>query len=337
MVSETMAQQTQMPRVIDAFESFMRRFPTVHDLAAATEQEVLSSWNGLGYYRRARNLHAAAREVVRRFGGVLPEAPEILRELPGVGRYTAGAIASIAFGRPTPIVDGNVARVLLRVNGRAGSADIPATNRWLWSEAERLVLASGDPAALNEGLMELGAVICTPKAPRCAACPLLSICEAHREGRTDQIPRPKRRAARQQLHQHVAVVRRGQRLLIEQRPTVGLWAGMWQAPTVEGPSLLQPQSVLRRLPLKVTSLKVVGDFMHATTHREVLVHVFTARTAFRRGRWIEAAALHAVPMGTAARKAIDLAMDRAGSDMSAASTSARRSAPKARSQGKPPP
>ena len=160
-----MAQQTQVRRVAERFERLLRRFPTPAAMAAAPLADVLEEWQGLGYYRRARMLHAAAAAIVERHGGRVPRQLEALLDLPGVGPYTAGAVASIAFGARAPIVDGNVARVLLRVAGVELAADAPRAQRWCWERAEALVARAGSPAILNEGLMELGATICTPAAP----------------------------------------------------------------------------------------------------------------------------------------------------------------------------
>lgn len=315
LVSETMAQQTQIARVVERFEEFVQRFPTPRALAAADEQDVLSAWRGLGYYRRARNLHAAAKEVVERFAGEVPTSTAALSSLPGVGRYTAGAIASIVHGARTPIVDGNVGRVLLRVRGRDGALDEPSTQRWLWEEAAQMVALTEDPGSFNEGLMELGAMVCTPRTPRCLECPLRSACIAHREGAADRIPRPKKAAARRVVHHHAVVVRRGTKVLIEQRPTSGLWSSMWQAPTIESESALGVEAIARALrerlgdaSAETAVLRRVGSFVHVTTHRDVRVTVHLVESRRRKGRWVDAAELESVPMGEAARKALGMAM-----------------------------
>src|SRR5690606_23283338 len=165
-----MAQQTRVETVWPYYERFLRRFPTVQSLASAPESEVLAMWSGLGYYRRARQLHLAAREITERFGGALPSAIADLRSLSGVGAYTAGAIASIAFDRPEPLVDGNVARVLCRTHRIESALGVAQTEQRLWAEAETLALGER-PGDLNQALMELGATVCTPRAPRCDVCP----------------------------------------------------------------------------------------------------------------------------------------------------------------------
>ena len=170
-LSETMLQQTRVETVIPYYERFLARFPSVQALAEAAPDEVSKLWSGLGYYSRARNLHAAARKVVDGYGGELPSDVAALQELPGIGRYTAGAVASIAFDRAAPIVDGNVARVLARLLDLRDDVSAPATQQRLWAEAE--ALARGPkPGDLNQSLMELGALICTPRAPKCLLCPL---------------------------------------------------------------------------------------------------------------------------------------------------------------------
>src|SRR5512134_738690 len=186
-VSETMLQQTRVETVIPYYERFMQRFPNVAALADADTDELMSHWAGLGYYSRARNLKAAASQVVREHGGRVPGDVEALRALPGVGRYTAGALASIAFDRPAPIVDGNVARVLARLLDLDLDVRSPAGQRRLWAEAE--ALANGpSPGDLNQALMELGALVCTPRTPRCADCPVRRRCRGRAAGRAEALP-----------------------------------------------------------------------------------------------------------------------------------------------------
>jgi A/G-specific adenine glycosylase len=181
LVSEIMLQQTQVARVVDYYARFLRRYPTADDLAAAAPEHVRESWEGLGYYARARNLHAAVRHVVRDRAGVFPRDPEALRRLPGVGRYTAGAVASLAFGRPVPAVDTNAARVIGRVFGVRGRARSPRRERRLWALGAALV-APGRAADWNQALMDLGATICTARTPRCPVCPVGDACATRRPG-----------------------------------------------------------------------------------------------------------------------------------------------------------
>ena len=277
LVSEFMLQQTQVSRVLERFGPFMDRFPTLEALAGAPEDQVLAAWSGLGYYRRARHLHRAAREIVARFGGNVPDAPEELLTLPGIGRYTAGAIASIVFGRPVPIVDGNVARVLVRIEGQDMSAD-EAGGWWGWGRAEALVRQSqsarGGPGAFNEGLMELGAVVCTPRNPRCDQCPLRAQCRARSQGIQGRIPRPKKPAARRAMYCAAVLVEddRG-RVLVERRADDGMWAGLWQAPTLESRRRAAQKTIERWVGATVER---VDRFDHGATHRDVCFDVWRA-------------------------------------------------------------
>ena len=271
LVSELMLQQTQVSRVLGAFDRFVERFPDARSLAEASEQEVLALWQGLGYYRRARLLQAAARAVCERHGGQVPGDPQALRALPGVGRYTAGAIASIAFGHREPIVDGNVLRVLSRVAGRASRAGDPADERWAWEQAGRLVEAAADPGVANEALMELGATVCTPAVPRCDACPLADRCAARASGDPSSVPLPRRAAARRTLHWHALVDSGSAGLLLERRPERGLWAGLLQPPTVEADVPMPARELAARWG---TQVREAGAFVHATSHRDVSFLVF---------------------------------------------------------------
>jgi A/G-specific adenine glycosylase len=308
LVSEAMLQQTQVSRVVERFEAFVRRFPTVRALAEADEQEVLAMWSGLGYYRRARLLHAAARQVVAEHGGRVPSDVDTLRTLPGVGRYTAGAIASIVHGRPAPLVDGNVQRVLARwdADETPPATDSAAAER-AWERAGQLVALADEPGVFNEGLMELGALICTPRAPSCLRCPVAAECEAARQGRQAEIPPPKPAAARRRVHHHALVIVRRGRLLLEQRGDDGLWSRMWQPPAVEAAQRMGVEAVgaafaERSLPL--VRLRRLGDFDHHTTHRLVTFHVFGGTTRRRRGAWHELDRLAELPMSNAHRRLV---------------------------------
>jgi A/G-specific adenine glycosylase len=232
-VSEMMLQQTQVATVIPYFRRWMERFPTVRALAAATEEDVLSVWQGLGYYARARNLRRGAREVMALHGGVVPTDPDLLRALPGIGPYTAGAIASIAYNRPAPIVDGNVTRVLCRWFGLEGDpAKQPLRGR-LWSLATELI-PPGRARDFNPALMEWGATICLPGNPHCGECPVAAGCAARRTGRTGSLPESAPRPAVTAVRMAAAVVRRGEEVLVTRRGAAeSRWAGMWQFPNDE--------------------------------------------------------------------------------------------------------
>ena len=233
-VSEIMLQQTRVDTVKAYWTPFMARFPTVADLAAADEQAVLGAWSGLGYYRRARLLHQGAQHVARTLGGSLPADPAALREIPGIGRYTAGAIASIAHDRPAALVDGNVARVFSRLLAISDPKQQDASAAGHWTLAQQVVEA-GSPRILAQALMELGATVCTPQLPGCDQCPVRSECAAHRLGVVDQIPAPKKRAPSPQQDLWAVGVRRAGKLLLTRRPAEGLLAGLWCLPLLERP------------------------------------------------------------------------------------------------------
>ncbi|MBL0927896.1 MAG: A/G-specific adenine glycosylase [Phycisphaerales bacterium] len=275
LVAEVMLQQTQVSRVLEYFPRFIGRFPTPAALAEAGEQQVLAAWAGLGYYRRARLLHHAARAIAADHAGEVPSDPGLLRALPGVGRYTAGALASIVFEHPEPIVDGNVRRVLIRLEGR----DLDETPRreeaWAWQRASELVAAAEAPGVFNEALMELGATVClpSPARPDCPLCPLRTHCRAAELGRQADLPRPKPRARQSVVHHAAVLIRDGRgRLLVEQRPGRGLWAGMWQAPTLESPKPVTAPALARWF--GVPRLRRLARFTHHLTHREVRFSVW---------------------------------------------------------------
>jgi len=232
LVSEAMLQQTQVATVIPYFERFVGELPTVRHLADADEQRVLRLWQGLGYYRRARNLHAAAKVIVADFAGEVPADVATLLKLPGVGRYTAGAIASIAHGSRAPIVDGNVARVFARVFHLESPIDSPAVQKRLWALAEQLV-PDRSPGDFNQALMELGALVCTPKNPCCLTCPLRNLCGANERGDAERLPVKLPKKKPRAVTHIVVAVRRNGKYLFEQRPASGLWSKMWQLPTRE--------------------------------------------------------------------------------------------------------
>ncbi|HEV2131455.1 MAG TPA: A/G-specific adenine glycosylase, partial [Longimicrobiaceae bacterium] len=223
-LSEVMLQQTRVETVKPYFERWLEHFPNLEALAAAPLEEVLKAWEGLGYYSRARNFHRAVREVAERYGGEVPGEPGALRALPGVGRYTAGAVASIAFGREEPVVDGNVRRVFAR-----WTDDPDPKEADLWRLAEALVPGER-PGDLNQALMELGATVCTSRSPRCPVCPVQGFCAAYAAGTQEQ--RPARKPQRTLPHEDtaVAVVEREGRLLVVRRPVDARLGGMWEFP-----------------------------------------------------------------------------------------------------------
>ncbi len=228
-VSEIMLQQTRVDTVIPYWERWLERFPTVEALAEAELDDVLKEWEGLGYYSRARNLHSAARVVRERFNGRVPAEPETLRELPGVGEYTAGAVASIAFDVPTPAVDGNVRRVLSRLYDLESAT--PAQLRDLAAE-----LVPGErPGDFNQALMELGATVCTPRSPACDACPVASWCQARKLGVQELRPLPReRKAVPEEVVETAVIIRDDGAVLLVRRPEDGLLGGLWEFPGDDG-------------------------------------------------------------------------------------------------------
>ena len=232
-ISEAMLQQTQVGRVIPFYRRFIETFPTLAALAAAEEEAVLAAWSGLGYYARARALHRASRESLARHGG-LPASLPGLAALPGFGPYTAGAVASIAFGIPAPAVDGNVARLLSRLFALDGPVEAAATRARLEATA-RALLGPERPGDWTQALIELGSTRCVKPAPRCERCPVETLCEARRTGRERELPPARRRARKRTLLLGVAVLRRGERLLLQRRPAGGLFGGLWAPPMVELP------------------------------------------------------------------------------------------------------
>lgn len=269
-VSEIMLQQTRVETVESYFEGFLRRFPDVGSLAAADESQVLAAWSGLGYYRRARLLHAGAKYVASELGGALPDSAEKLRKIPGVGKYTAGAIASIAFERPSALVDGNVARVLSRLQAIEDPKLQDAGAAGHWTLAQQIVEA-GSPRVLAQALMELGATVCTPVQPKCLVCPVRSECAAHRKGLQDVIPAPKKRAPSPRQDLWAVAVRHRGRVLIERRPSEGLLAGMWCLPLIEraeGGERATPAEVAAATGVTVQAIETFAEpVKHVFTHR----------------------------------------------------------------------
>jgi len=288
-VSEIMLQQTQITTVIPYYERWLARFPTVEVLAAAPLDEVLKLWEGLGYYSRARHLHAAAQTVVAEFGGRLPQTVAELLKLKGIGRYTAGAIASIAFDQPAPVLDGNVMRVLTRLFDIAADVTQTATKKRLWQIAADLV-PNERPGDYNQALMELGQTVCLSGEPRCLLCPLQNECLARQRG--TQLERPVRPPRKRTPHYEVAAAiiwhredepqQPGSRFLIAQRPLDGLLGGLWEFPGgKQEPGELLPQTLRREIMEELGMEIAVGRFLtkinHAYTHFRITLHAYHAR------------------------------------------------------------
>ncbi len=279
LVSEIMLQQTRVDTVIPYFQRFMERFPSIGELARAPEQDVLKLWEGLGYYSRARNLQAAAREVEAAYGGVLPDSAGEMKKLPGIGEYTAGAVASIAYGRAEPAVDGNVLRVFARLYAIAQDIKAPATKRAVTQIAAQL-LPDARAGAFNQALMDLGALVCTPKSPRCGECPVQAHCAARAAGVQAQLPmRSASRTAREE-HYGALLLQCGDAVCVSQRPGRGLLAGLWQLPqtATEEATARQATAELAR---SITGRDVavsgpLGRYTHAFSHLHWTIDLFAA-------------------------------------------------------------
>nr|WP_018663856.1 A/G-specific adenine glycosylase [Heyndrickxia acidiproducens] len=243
-VSEIMLQQTRVDTVIPYFQRFMEQFPTLEALAEADEDQVLKAWEGLGYYSRVRNLHSAVKEVQAHYGGTVPDTPEKITKLKGVGPYTAGAILSIAYGLPEPAVDGNVMRVLSRILLIEEDIARPSARK-IFEAAVRRMIPDDNPSFFNQALMELGALVCTPKSPACLLCPVREHCGAFAEGVTAELP-IKSKNKKQKQHQLAAAVLKDEdgKILIHKRPNEGLLANMWEFIQVEAGAIIPAEKVL---------------------------------------------------------------------------------------------
>lgn len=279
-LSETMLQQTRVQTAIPYYERFLRELPTVRSLAEAPEERVLSLWSGLGYYRRARMLHAAAKQVTESYGGRMPEEAGELSKLKGVGRYTAGAIASIAFGKRAALVDGNVARVLSRLF--AIDEDIKSSRgaATLWSLAEELVDGVDDPGEWNQALMELGATMCSPRDPKCVECPVRADCVARERGIVGTLPRTSRRAAPLSVRRAAIVLASRTRVLLARRRREVLFGGLWEPPSGES----DVASVAASLGIDAHALQSAGEVTHLLTHRRMHIEVVRGELP-RRQNW----------------------------------------------------
>ena len=309
-VSEIMLQQTRVETVIPYFERWMQRFPTITALANAPLQAVLSTWEGLGYYGRARNLHRAAQAVLQDHGGELPRTVSALRKLPGIGRYSAGAIAAIAFGLDEAALDGNIRRVLARFFDVTVPARSPAGEKRLW-ELAAAHLPPGKASAYNQALMDLGATICTPRAPACERCPLAQGCQARLLGVQEERPVLPTKPAIPHYTVTAAVIQRQGQVLIAQRPPDGLLGGLWEfpggklQPGEDLPACLQ-REICEELGAAIQVHGQIGVYRHAYTHFRVTLHAFQCSLAngdqprplqVNNLRWVSPAELPDFPMG----------------------------------------
>ncbi len=302
---EVMLQQTQIKTVIPYYHRWVKAFPTVDRLAKAPLDRVLKLWQGLGYYSRARNLHKAAQIIVAQYGGKIPSDPAALQKLPGIGRYTAGAIASIAFQRRVPLVDGNVSRVFSRLFLIRKDIGKPETQKMMYDIAGILIGANPfaqdsvhadtirrrdssshhkrprtltkepalKPGIFNQALMELGSLVCTPDAPKCAACPLNKICKGRKQGHPESLPvRTKLKVKK--LTMAAAIIRRKNRIFVRRRPDHGIWGGLWEFPTVIVKKGETPrQAIQRQLAIKINP-KPLDVVQHQLTHRHLTIYFY---------------------------------------------------------------
>jgi A/G-specific adenine glycosylase len=315
-VSEIMLQQTQVATVRGYFERFIAALPTIDALAAAEEDSVLRLWEGLGYYRRARQLHRAAKIVVAEHAGRFPSDAEHVRRLPGIGRYTAGAILSIAFDAPEPILEANTIRLLSRLLAYAGDTHSTAGQRLLWSAAQTL-LPMREAGAFNQALMELGSQVCRPRDPDCLHCPLSALCPTFRESLQQQIPAARPKPQIEVVREAAIVVRRRGRILLIRRAAHERWAGLWDFPRVpcDSPEISPTSAELvakvhAATGVKIADLQLLTTLRHGVTRFRITLECYEARasgTATRRKprvetQWIKPADLPDYPLSSTGRR-----------------------------------
>jgi A/G-specific adenine glycosylase len=309
-VSEVMLQQTQVATVIPYYHRFLEAFPTLADLARTPLERVLKLWSGLGYYRRARHLHNAAQELVRRFGGVFPQDYEQIRSLPGIGDYTARAVLSIAFNQPYALLDGNVARVFSRLGALKGNLHQLGFRRTVQAQLA-LLLSRRSPGAFNQSLMELGQTICLPRSPRCAACPLRRWCRGYKSGEPELYPQPRPRRAVESHYLAAAIIRRGRRVAMVRGLDDGLLDDLWNFPSAFGRSCAGALANLRNKLAAFGSASVaisdsIAELNHGITYRSIRVHAYPAEilpTPRQRAlRWFPISSLMQAAISQLARK-----------------------------------
>jgi A/G-specific adenine glycosylase len=334
-----MLQQTQVATVIAYYERFLARFPDVRSLAAADEHQVLRLWEGLGYYRRARQLHVAAKAIALEHRGQFPRSYDAVRSLPGVGRYTAGAILSIGTDARLPILEANTIRVLSRLTAFRGDASSAAGQKHLWSIAEAILPAKG-VGAFNQGLMELGSEVCAARSPACEACPVAMLCESRRLGLVAEIPRPAKRTRYEDVTEAAVVVRHRDRVLLRQCRAGERWAGLWDFPRFPLPSRKGElgEQVVRtaqeKTGLRLTRPTPLATLKHGVTRFRITLHCFEARLKSPRAnielkggngdcRWVLPVELTGFPLSTTGRK-ISRLISRATTPRKAPASAARR-------------
>lgn len=271
-LSEIMLQQTTVSTVLPYYKRFLKTFPSVHSLAKAPQEMVLEKWSGLGYYARARNLHRCAQEIVRQYKGSFPQSVEELRSLPGIGRYTAGAIRSFSFSMPAPVIDGNIERVLCRYFGMA-----EPDAQVLWRLAEKIVPEKG-ARDYNLSLMDLGATVCLPRDPSCRVCPLEKDCKAHRQGVPENYPAESVRIVKKDIHLAVAIFKHQDKVLLRKFPQKGLFGGLWGFPSVSylysGSAQEEIRKVMRQEGWPEGQMHQLASYRRVLTHRVLHINPF---------------------------------------------------------------
>ncbi|GIV17380.1 MAG: A/G-specific adenine glycosylase [Armatimonadota bacterium] len=314
LVAATMLQQTQVQTVLPYLERFLQRFPTVRDLAAADEEEVLLYWSGLGYYNRARSLHRAAQQICRRHNGSVPCRADALRQLPGIGEYTAGAVVSIACGKPEPALDANGYRILARLLAFEEDVTLSSSRRLL-GEACRQILPEHAPGEFNQALMDLGALICTARQPRCLICPLAGECRAFQQGRQTSLPMFPPHRAGEKVVDVCAVIERDGRWLMVRHTDGRLWRGLWGFPRVrveEGETLEQAaHRAAMMVGVQVDGCEVLTTIRHAVMHYSVTLHVVRCRLCEQHPeegntlRWVSPPEAQKLPVPSPVRRVVN--------------------------------
>lgn len=314
LVSEIMLQQTRVETVRTYYQRWLERFPSLEDLAESPLEDVLQIWEGLGYYRRAHNLHAAARQIQERFNGQIPDDPSLLRELPGVGEYTASAVSAFAFHHDLVALDGNLKRVLARLGAVEDPIDRPAVQRRL-KELARKIMPSGRASEFNQALMDLGSSICVAGVPRCQECPLHTTCLAYQRGIQSGLPVRNIRSSIPHVSRVGVVVEKGAKLLVAKRPADAMLASLWEFPRFEVESAKKPPDsritswTRENMGMEIETSQEIGEFAHAYSHFRVTEWAF--RSSWKVGRprsswhaelrWVDEEELDALPMGKLAR------------------------------------
>jgi len=310
-ISEIMLQQTQVKTVLPYFDRWMKALPTIQSVAEAKEDQVLKLWEGLGYYSRARNIQKAAKQIMEQHGGEFPHVYDDILALPGVGKYTAGAISSIAFNQDRSIVDGNVVRVLSRLFLYTKNTRTPEAEKKMWQWAKE-VLPIGKARYFNQAMMEFGALTCTPSGPDCSVCPLNSVCQAHKKGMVDKIPDRGPAKVSKNIKVAIAVIKKDGKVFIQKRPAKGLMGGLWEFPggkveKGESAGSALHRELVEETGLKVKNVRIIKRIKHAYTSFKVDLHCFEADydsgkvrlEAATAGKWVKVSDLKEYPFPAA--------------------------------------